>query len=82
MKYFTFDITHIYINKKPTENINYEKGYWKDYKYKNGSKNLSLKTIKRNVENYTNNIFNFSSFKKLDVNIAPINNSSLFKRRK
>ena len=82
MMYFTFDVTCVYVNKKKTSIINYEKGYWKKYKYEGGCKNISLKTIRKNVENFTNNRFNFMSFKKLNIDIAPITNSTLFKRRK
>ena len=56
-EYFTFDVTHKYINGKKSNNINYQEGFYitgiaKDYR------RYSLKKINRDIEIFknTNNI--------------------------
>ena len=53
-EYFTFDVTHKYFNKKKTESINYNNGF-----YISGTANnfrrYSLKKINNDILKYHNN---------------------------
>ena len=74
--YFTFEITNKYINKKKTNEINYENGYYISYPYGN-YRRYSLKKIKTDI-----NIYKEVPCTYLKYETMPnIKNSSIFKRR-
>lgn len=74
--YFTCEITNKYINKKKTNEINYESGFYISYPYGN-YKRHSISKIKKDVNEYREIPRKYLEYDKM----PNIKNSSLFKRR-